>query len=88
MVDMYQVAEGMHTAWLGGILPECFMCVASRCDDTAMHTCLLVVLGILGQCAPVYPYVDLSGWYTLLAISIHGLSDMDTYSILSIYYLS
>ena len=40
-----------------------------------MHVALLVVLGILGQCSPVYPYVDLSGWTTLLAISIHVLGE-------------
>jgi hypothetical protein len=29
--------------------------------EAGLHIALLVVLGILGQCAPVYPYVDLSG---------------------------
>jgi len=43
--------------------------------EAGMHVGLLVVLGILGQCSPVYPYVDLSGWTTLLAISIHVLGE-------------
>lgn len=41
--------------------------------EAGMHVSLLVILGILGQCAPVYPYVDLSGWTTLLTISVHAL---------------
>jgi len=43
--------------------------------EAGMHVSLLVVLGILGQCSPVYPYVDLSGWTTLLVISVHVLGD-------------
>jgi len=41
--------------------------------EGGMHIALLAVLGVLGQCAPVYPYVDLSGWGTVLAIAVHGL---------------
>lgn len=29
--------------------------------EAGLHIVLLLVLGVLGQCAPVYPYVDLSG---------------------------
>jgi len=29
--------------------------------EAALHVALLVVLGILGQCPPIYPYVDISG---------------------------
>ena len=42
-----------------------------------VHITLLIVLGILGQCSPVYPYVDVSGWATVLAIAIHLLTDME-----------
>jgi hypothetical protein len=41
--------------------------------EVGLHGVLLCVLGILGQCAPVYPYVDMSGLSTLLTISVHLL---------------
>jgi len=39
-----------------------------------VHIALLVILGILGQCSPVYPYVDVSGWATVVTIAIHCLT--------------
>ena len=39
----------------------------------ALHVAILMLLGILGQCAPVYPYVDMSGVTTLVVLGIHGM---------------
>jgi len=41
--------------------------------EGGVHIALLVILGILGQCSPVYPYVDVSGWATVVTIAIHCL---------------
>nr|ATQ37454.1 apocytochrome b [Diplonema ambulator] len=39
--------------------------------DAAMHISILCILGLLGQCAPIYPYVDMSGALTVMATAIH-----------------
>ena len=59
-LDTLHAADGLVDAMPGNYILYILLEML-RYDDTAMHTCLLVVLGILGQCAPVYPYVDLSG---------------------------
>jgi len=41
--------------------------------DGAAQGALLVLLGVLGQCSPVYPYVECSGWSTLLVVTGHLL---------------
>nr|ADP88933.1 apocytochrome b [Diplonema papillatum]APQ44781.1 apocytochrome b [Diplonema papillatum] len=49
----------------------------SRCVHTlaeaGAHSSMLLILGVLGQCSPVYPYVDVSGWVTAVAVSTHIL---------------
>ena len=40
----------------------------------SMHGAVLLLLGILGQCHPVYPYVECSSVATVLAVAIHACS--------------
>ena len=54
-------------------ITTCTVTPGAQVVYATLHVLLLVVLGILGQCSPVYPYVELSGWYTVLAIGIHIL---------------
>nr|ATQ37494.1 apocytochrome b [Rhynchopus euleeides] len=41
-------------------------------DGTA-HVVILVVLGMLGQCSPSYPYVECSGYLTTICLAVHVL---------------
>lgn len=43
---------------------------SSALVDVASHATILWVLGLLGQCAPAYPYVECSGLATLLALCL------------------
>nr|ATQ37468.1 apocytochrome b [Diplonema sp. ATCC 50224] len=44
----------------------------SACEGI-IHVWILVMLGLLGQSNPVYPYVELSGHFTIMALGIHVL---------------
>jgi hypothetical protein len=41
------------------------------------HLLVLCSLGVLGQCAPVYPYVEVSGVLTLISLWMHTQSAED-----------
>nr|QHQ98669.1 apocytochrome b [Rhynchopus humris] len=81
-LPFYAMLRSCASKSLGVLLLVAAICVyvlntmvstTGRHNPASLHVCILLVLGILGQCTPCYPYVECSALLTLQATIIHVL---------------